>query len=68
MNIDTRHLMLLADLMTHKVMACELLVRSDYFSYPPRAFYALETYAHATGVDALSRVKFLALLDMALQK
>jgi hypothetical protein len=66
MNIDARHMMLLVDLMTYKVMACELLVCSDYFSYPLCTLYALETYVHSTGVDALSRVKFLALPDMAL--
>ena len=62
MNIDRRHMMLLADLMTYKVSRIMFFLPSMHF------ITCFKTYAHFTFVNSLSRVKFSALLDTALQR
>lgn len=67
MNIDRRHMMLLADLMTYKVSQYALLWKmNNVFPSFVALYYMLKTCAHFTYVNSLSRVKFLALLDTAL--
>jgi hypothetical protein len=70
MNIDRRHMMLLADLMTYKVSQSGLLWKMNNVFPTLHALFIIcfKTYADFTFLNSLSRVKFSALLDMALQR